>query len=132
MPARKQKVAVKCSSEAVQSVGPIRRGLADQGRQRWRPPTSQHAGIGDDSSNNNNSGYCLHAVADGLSDVGMVSSVRGMPGIRQFKGGGDGEKGLVDAKANCTVARRTAKRRKVGRKGECEGDRKRRWGFAST
>ena len=132
MRARKQKVAVKCSSEAVQSLGPIRRGLADQGRQRWRPPTSQHAGIGDDSSNNNNSGYCLHTVADGLSDVGMVSSVRGMPDIGRLKGGGDGEKGLVDAKAICAVARHTAKWKKVGRKGECERNRKRRWGFAST
>lgn len=74
----------------------------------------------------------MHTVADGLSDVGMVLRASGMPDIRRFKGGGDGEKGLVDAKANCTVARRTVKRKKVGRKGECEGDRKRRWGFAST
>lgn len=89
--------------------------------------------MGDDSSNNNNnSGHCLHAVADGLSDVGMGLSASGIPEMRWFKGGGDGEKGLVDAKANCRASRRTAKWKKVGRKGECEGNRKRRWGFAST
>ena len=51
---------------------------------------------------------------------------------RRFKGADDGEKGLVDAETICTVARHTAKWKKVGRKGECERNRKRRWGFAST
>lgn len=90
--------------------------------------------IGDDSSNNNKSGYCLHAGAHRLLDVGTVSSVRDMADFRRFGGAGDGGKGLVDAKADCTGARHTAKWKKVGRKGECERNRKRRrrWGFGST
>lgn len=65
-------------------------------------------------------------------DVGMVLSVIDVSDIRRSKGVGDGEKGLVDAKATCAVARHTAKWKKVGRKGECERNRKRRWGFGSS
>lgn len=128
----KQKVVVKCSSEAVRGDGPIRRGLADQ--RQAETATSNVAGrcIGDNSANNNNSGYCLHTSADRLLDIGMALRLTDMPDMRRFKGVGDGEKGLVDAKAICAVARHTAKWKKVGRKGECERNRKRRWGFGSS
>ena len=48
-----------------------------------------------------------------------------MSNMRRFKGVGDGEKRVVDAKAIFTVARDTAKWKKVGRKGERERNRKR-------
>ena len=112
--------------------------LLDQSDAGWpireaETATSNVAGrcIGDNSTNNNNSGYCLHTGADGLLDVGMLLRLTDMPDIRRFKGVGDGEKGLVDAKAICAVATHTAKWEKVGRKGERKRNRKRRWGFGS-
>ena len=106
-------------------------GQSDAGwpiRQReLETATSNVAGrcIGDNSSNTNNSGYCLDAATGRVLDSGMVLRGSDMPDIRRLKADGDGEKGQVDVFADCSVERHTAKWKKVGRKGESERKGKR-------